>query len=317
MLEELHLSNCKKITDDSLQLIGGLPRLKALYLMSNHKISNTGLQSLMISSLEVLHIHNLKLITDEGVCSIRCPNLIYIEFSNCSITDEITPFFQNHPKLESINLSESYDISYMCVLELSLRCPNLRSLNLSRCDITDQCLLALSENSLFLRKISLQNCNITDDGAFCLFEGCFFLEDVDFSWCKNLTDNTIINISDNPNLNKLYLAGTNTTDEGLMYFRQYGESNINYINLTDCDISDSEMYHLSIRYLSLQGICLTGCKNITEESIKHLLNNCPNIAYIFANKSILPKYTMNLSVGKDILFLDDPIYGGRFKLPHF
>ena len=320
MLEEIHLSNCKKITDNSLRLISRLPNLKALYLMNNHAISNAGLQFLRMPTLETLYIHNLPLITDVGVCSIHSPNLFYLRITGCLITDEIVPFFQNHPALKYINLESSVNISNIsdiCLIELSIRCPNLKSLTLLGNDISDESLFALANNNPYLTHISFHYCNnITDAGVLRLLDTHPLMEDVVFYWCSQLTDNVLFKMAGNKFLKKIDLGRTLITDEGLIHFTLYGQSHITDINLSLCSITDYAMSKLIIRYAnSLMGIGMSKCENISRRMIDIILKYCANISYILADEQILPD-----NVREDygnILFLNDLQFGRLFKLPRF
>ena len=262
------------------------------------------------------------LITDVGICGIYCPKLFNLRISDCSLTDEIVLFFQTHTALKYINLESSVItsiISDICVIAISIRCPNLKSLTLSGYNnhISDESLFALANNNPYLTHISFHYCNnITDAGVLRLLDTHPLMEDVDFYWCSQLTDNVLFKMAGNKFLKKIDLGRTLITDEGLIHFTLYGQSHITDINLSLCSITDYAMSKLIIRYAnSLMGVGMSKCENISRRMIDIILKYCANISYILADEQILPD-----NVREDygnILFLNDLQFGRLFKLPRF
>lgn len=158
-LRILDLSDCKQITDASLQDIASLGDLQQLNLSGCPEISDDGLAHLLpLVHLRVLRLKHCTKIRDRGLECMSLARLSCLDLRECDqITDVgIRKLAAASQHLEELDVGACWRLTDEAVLAL-LSMPRLRLLNLNLCSVTDESaqLLALFPQ---LRQVSLIGC---------------------------------------------------------------------------------------------------------------------------------------------------------------
>ncbi|KAK9240816.1 hypothetical protein V1525DRAFT_139700 [Lipomyces kononenkoae] len=217
-LEEVDLSNCRKIGDATLaRVVGwvvpesatslpgappagtivGCPNLKRVSLSYCKHITDKSMHHLAAhasSRLEVLDLTRCTTITDVGFgywSGRHFPRLKKLCLADCTfLTDKaIVSLAAAAKAIEELDLSFCCALSDVSVEVLSLGCPLLQSLNLSFCGsaVSDSSLRAVARHLLDLRILSVRGCvRVTNSGVAAVVNGCVNLESLDISQCRNV-----------------------------------------------------------------------------------------------------------------------------------
>ncbi|KAK9492772.1 hypothetical protein V1508DRAFT_135881 [Lipomyces doorenjongii] len=217
-LEEVDLSNCRKVGDATLaRVVGwvvpesanslpgapppgtivGCPNLKRVSLSYCKHITDKSMHHLAAhasSRLEVLDLTRCTTITDVGFgyWSARpFPRLRKLCLADCTfLTDKaIVSLAAAAKALEQLDLSFCCALSDVSVEVLSLGCPLLKSLNLAFCGsaVSDASLRAVARHLLDLRTLSVRGCvRVTNAGVDAIGNGCVNLQSLDISQCRNV-----------------------------------------------------------------------------------------------------------------------------------
>ncbi|KAK9478504.1 hypothetical protein V1514DRAFT_59213 [Lipomyces japonicus] len=240
-LEELDLSNCRKVGDGTLaRVVGwvvppssvdhgdaddplvppagtivGCPNLKRLSLSYCKHISDKSMHHLARHAntrLESLDLTRCTSITDTGFhywSTTTFPRLKRLCLADCTfLTDKaIVSLTSTAKALQELDLSFCCALSDVSVEVLSLGCPLLRTLNLSFCGsaVSDSSLRAVGRHLLELRTLSVRGCvRVTNSGVDAVSSGCVSLTTIDISQCRN------VNASLHPLLGMVKLTTTHT-----------------------------------------------------------------------------------------------------------
>ncbi|KAG7664975.1 uncharacterized protein J8A68_001503 [[Candida] subhashii] len=214
-LEEIDLSNCRKVRDDVLErLIGwgeeeeevpgvgvdelvGCKRLKVLNLGYCKHLTDSTMKHIAMQAsdrIEVLDITRCTLISDLGFEYWQYRNFSNLKsliLKDCTfLTDKAMFAIANSAKnLETLNLDFCCSLTDLSIEVLSLGCPKLRQLNFSFCGsaISDSSLVTISLNLAYLERLILKGCiRVTRAGVDALLSGISpRLNYLDISQCKN------------------------------------------------------------------------------------------------------------------------------------
>ncbi|CDO92226.1 unnamed protein product [Kluyveromyces dobzhanskii CBS 2104] len=204
LLEEIDLSNCRKVRDDVIQrLIGwdvhkvepnddysnNVNRVKSLYPLDEPipGMEEYSVQEVVRSSksnvigcgnlnkMVLRHCKNLTDLTLYHMSLYAKDRLTYLDFTRCSgLTDVGFSYwsYQNFPNLRTLILSECIFLTDNSIRSIVNGCPNLSHLNLSFC------------------------CSLTDVAIELLCLGGQNLEELDISFCgRAVSDLSLLNIS--------------------------------------------------------------------------------------------------------------------------
>jgi len=206
-LEELDLSNCRKIGDATLaRIIGwtgkdgdmlGCPSLQRVMLSYCKHITDRTMHHISVyaaNSITELDLTRCTSVTDHGfqLWSLsRFPNLMKLTLADCTfLTDNSIVSLTNAAKgLQYLDLSFCCALSDTSVEVLSLGCSNLKHLNLSFCGsaVSDASLVALGLHLIDLQELSVRGCiRVTEAGVKAICQGCPSLSQFDISQCKSL-----------------------------------------------------------------------------------------------------------------------------------
>lgn len=213
-LEEIDLSNCRKVRDDVLIRLTGWDLTEGK-LTENHENNMVGCNNLKIIKLGYckrltddfmyyiaknasLRLENLDLtrctsITDQGFAHWNdsyFPNLKTLALKDCTfLTDKaISSIAKAANNLEILNLKFCCAISDISVDILCLGCPKLKHLDLSFCGnaVDDFSLASISYHLKYLERLLLKGCvRVTRAGIDYLLGGSTLLKSITASQCKN------------------------------------------------------------------------------------------------------------------------------------
>jgi F-box/leucine-rich repeat protein 7 len=224
-IEELDLSNCRKVRDDVIERIIGWKRHQSTVALNEDVIP--GMEefdapeiSAGCSNLKRLNLGYCKHLTDRSMYHIALhanDRLEALDITRCTtITDAGFAYwaYQPFPNLKKLKMSdctflsdksivaiassaqnlEVLDLSFCCALTdvsievLCLGCPNLKYLDLSFCGsaISDSTLLAISIHLRNLRTLVVKGCvRVTRAGVDALLSNSVSLRYLDISQCRN------------------------------------------------------------------------------------------------------------------------------------
>ncbi|KAJ5130992.1 uncharacterized protein N7515_007031 [Penicillium bovifimosum] len=225
-IEEVDLSNCRKVGDTLLaRIIGwvvpadqkpsekqtsikptiqtaestvfGCPNLKILTLSYCKHVTDRSMHHIASHAagrIEEIDLTRCTTITDQGFKywgNAQFTNLRKLCLADCTyLTDNAIVHLTNAAK----NLEE-LDLTFCCALSdtatevLALQCSNLKSLNMAFCGsaISDPSLRSIGLHLLSLQHLSVRGCvRVTGVGVEAVAEGCHQLKVFDVSQCKNL-----------------------------------------------------------------------------------------------------------------------------------
>lgn len=174
-------------------------------------------------------------------------NIIEIDADGCEVTDEQIEQLEHFRFLEKLNLGAS-PIGDRAVESISRSryADRLRFLNLFETNISDES-LSLLNNLDSLESLFLDSTNISDDGLSKLKNKSIrklYLYDTD------ITDNGLIHIADELQVNELGITGPKCTVDGVERFlsrRNNSESKIAVL-MWDIKITDEQKRDLQVKY---------------------------------------------------------------------
>ncbi|QSZ29397.1 hypothetical protein DSL72_003911 [Monilinia vaccinii-corymbosi] len=225
-LEEIDLSNCRKVSDNLLaRIVGwvvtepiapqaslrqkpgtfippvgtvvGCPNLKRLTLSYCKHVTDRSMAHLAVHAhqrLQSIDLTRCTTITDNGFqhwSIYKFAKLEKLILADCTyLTDNAIVYLTNAAKgLKELDLSFCCALSDTATEVLSLGCPLLQSLKLSFCGsaVSDSSLRSIGLHLLELKELSVRGCvRVTGVGVEAVVEGCSKLEIFDVSQCKNL-----------------------------------------------------------------------------------------------------------------------------------
>ncbi|KAK9448880.1 uncharacterized protein V1518DRAFT_416577 [Limtongia smithiae] len=218
-LEEIDLSNCRKVGDATLaRMVGwvvpesasvvpgappagtvvGCPKLKRISLGYCKHITDKSIHHLAVHAsarLEWLNLTRCTTVTDAGFgywAQREFPRLTRLCLADCTfLTDKaIIALASACKSLQELDVSFCCALSDVSVEVLALGCAQLRALNLAFCGsaVSDASLRAVALHLQELRQLSVRGCvRVTAAGVDAVGAGCEKLELLDISQCKNVT----------------------------------------------------------------------------------------------------------------------------------
>ncbi|KAF7715013.1 Cyclic nucleotide-binding domain-containing protein [Penicillium ucsense] len=225
-LEEVELSNCRKVGDTLMaRIIGwavphskndsktssikptlqtaeaavyGCPKLKKLTLSYCKHVTDRSMHHIASHAakrIEEMDLTRCTTITDQGFQywgNTRFTKLRRLCLADCTyLTDNAIVHLTNAAKqLQELDLSFCCALSDTATEVLALQCSQLQYLNMSFCGsaISDPSLRSIGLHLLSLKHLSVRGCvRVTGVGVEAVAEGCHQLQTFDVSQCKNLT----------------------------------------------------------------------------------------------------------------------------------
>lgn len=236
-LEELDLSNCRRVRDNVLERLIG-------WDTSNTNQLDGTLQQQVLPRLPwgPGELPGLPEHDEEKDLEVGCKNLRSINVGYCKhLTDNIMFHIANHAnkRLESLDLTRCTTITDVGFQYWAYRnFPNLKKLSLKDCTfLTDKSIIAIANAATNLEILDLNFCcAISDVSIEVLCLGCPNLRELDMSFCGSaVSDSSLVTISLHlRHLERLIIKGCiRVTRVGIDALLS-GCSPMNYINISQC-----------------------------------------------------------------------------------
>jgi F-box/leucine-rich repeat protein 2/20 len=226
-------------------------------------------------------------VTDSDLAVIadgfKCLRILNLQ--NCKgITDSgMASIGLGLPFLQSLDVSYCRKLTDKGLSAVAEGCNNLKSLFLAGCRfVTDGVLQALSKNCHNLEKLSLQGCtNITDAGLTNLVIGCKRITYLDINKCSNVGNDGVSSVSKacSSSLKTLKLLDCyRVGDESILSLAKFGK-NLETLVIGGCrDISDEAIKHLAFACKSsMKNLRMDWCLNISDLSLSCILSQCGSL----------------------------------------
>ncbi|XP_057614534.1 dynein regulatory complex subunit 6 isoform X2 [Chionomys nivalis] len=294
-LQELNLSDCQSLTDESMRHISeGCPGV--LYLnLSNTAITNRTMRLLprYFHNLQNLSLAYCRKFTDKGLQYLNlgngCHKLIYLDLSGCTqvLVEKCsrisTVVFIGSPhisdcafkalsscNLKKIRFEGNKRITDACFKYIDKNYPGINHIYMVDCRaLTDSSLKSLSVLKQ-LAVLNLTNCvRISDAGLRQFLDGpaSVRLRELNLTNCTLLGDNSIVRLSERcPNLHYLSLRNCDHLTDMAIEFITSMLSLIS-IDLSGTLITNEGLSTLS-RHRRLRELSLSECINITDLGIR-------------------------------------------------
>ncbi|XP_065853494.1 F-box/LRR-repeat protein 3 [Euphorbia lathyris] len=297
-LKELRLSKCTGVTDEGLSC-----------LVTKHR------------DLRKLDITCCRKITDVSIAHIMssCTTLTSLRMESCTLVsrEAFTLIGQRCEFLEELDLTDN-EIDNEGLKSIS-RCFKLCSLKLGIClNINDDGLTPIGMNCRKLAELDLyRSSGVTDLGILAIASGCLDLETINMSYCKDVTDKSLISLSKCARLNTIESRGCplitslglaaiavgckqlykldikkchNIDDAGMLPLAHFSQ-NLRQINLSYSSVTDVGL--LSLASIScLQNLTVLHLKGLTPGGLGAALLACGGLikAKLHASfKALLPQ----------------------------
>jgi EIN3-binding F-box protein len=279
-LKSLIITCCPGVTDVSLELVGkACQGLKLCVLSQCQSITDTGLQAFMSCCvcLDSLQLERCHAITNAGLMTALAlgkGNLRNLSLSKC---DGLCNGEKRAPltclSLNTLNVTECKSVGLEPIVTMGLCCPSLENLDLSQLtDLSDEGIVSVLEGcGKHLVSLNLTKCtDITDVALAAIASHCGELERLTLDGCYQVGDNGLqLLAADCTSLKEVDLSGTSITDAGLRAL-------------------------VSARGLWLRSLTLTGCVNLTDESLSLIEDCCPSLGALnLRNCPLLTKEGLN------------------------
>ncbi|XP_010543170.1 PREDICTED: F-box/LRR-repeat protein 3 [Tarenaya hassleriana] len=251
-LQSIALNGCS-ITPDGLQAIGiSCNALKELSLSKCLGVTDEGLSSILIKrkDLRKLDVTCCRKLTGVSIAQIAnsCPSLISLKMESCSLVprEAFVLIGQKCRFLEELDLTDN-EIDDEGLKSIS-SCLNLSSLKVGIClNITDKGLSYIGMACSNLCELDLyRSVGITDVGVSSVARGCSKLEAINMSYCRDVTDMSLVRLSKCPRLKTLECRGCPLVTSLGMAAIAVGCKGLAKLDLKKCqNIDDSTMITLS------------------------------------------------------------------------
>lgn len=277
-LFEMHIINCKKITNEALQQ--NLSSMKYLQKLSfsgcRRKISNECLRHLfLMKELRHLDLAQCVISAKDFQYLFAMKHLQHLNIAGCSqLTDEHLIYLSSMPNLEYLNIGNCHKITCNGIRQLSTL-DQLQCLDIEEChQVANSCqkYISLMKN---LQYLNISRCNEITFINFKYLSEANCLKRLDISYynfAKNKVSHDISShhLSSLKNLQYLYMWKCDgLTNEIMQHISNMDE--LCYLDLSCTKVTDNELQHLSsmkkLRYLNVYK-----CTKVTNNGLKNLLN---------------------------------------------
>ena len=198
---------------------GDVGRLDTAFL--DHETRDSYLFALQLRKVKVERNEFWRKAVDRGILSwLMRRNIRVISWDLRVDNAQLISIARGLPQLQSLNLSNCWNITDEGITAVAIGLSQLQSLNITACyKITDEGIRAVASGCPQLQSLNIGYCdNITDEGITALANGLLKLQSLDIGYCDNITDEGIIALADGlPQLQSLNIDDChNITDEGLI-----------------------------------------------------------------------------------------------------
>ncbi|XP_019306809.1 dynein regulatory complex subunit 6 [Panthera pardus] len=310
-LQELNVSDCPTLTDESMRYISeGCPGV--LYLnLSNTIITNRTMRLLPrhFHNLQNLSLAYCKKFTDKGLRYLNlgdgCHKLIYLDLSGC--TQISVQGFRNIANsctgIMHLTINDMPTLTDNCIKALVERCPCITSIVfIGAPHISDCAFKALSTCNL--RKIRFEGNKRITDACFKFIDKNYpNISHIYMADCKRLTDSSLKSLSPLKQLTVLNLANCiRIGDMGVKQFLDGPVSiRIRELNLSNCiHLGDASIMKLSECCPNLNYLSLRNCEHLTDLAIEYVVNIFSLVSVDLSGTNISNEGLMTLSRHKKL-----------------
>jgi hypothetical protein len=278
-LEYLDLSKWKTIKTKDLVPILQKNQLFTLSLWGCDTIDDS-LILYLPKTLRNLNLSCCKRLTDAGIQQLECPNLVKLQLWWCNLTDDAICSLKM-PQLESLNLNWAKEITDHSLSHISTF-TSLSTLMLSKCSrISDRGLMQVAKACRLLQQVDIAECNNITDVSVLELSNCTNLRQLNFYRCSGIGDTSIVVLAKKlgHGLEGLNVAGTQCTDVTLRsVLLEHCTSGISVFNMSQCRISNDavlDVAKVGCDLIHLVTLSFQGCdinidaKEALQASLKH------------------------------------------------
>lgn len=280
-LNELYLSHCLWLTDNTLRHISTLTDLKRLTISHNHISSNGFLHIGKLYKLVELNIEST-LISDHSLNHIS-QTLRSLQTLNCGRCNDVTDIGLSHiskfTKLTNLDISwctKITDKGFSHLRKLTL----LTRLKLQGCTLLTDDGIKHIQVCTGLEKLNIGCTNVTDLGLSYIGK-LHRLEQFIINGCNKVTGYGLACLTDMKMMKELDLSGrTSVMDEGLSYLPVL--TSLRFLKMQNCtQLTDVGLCHIC-RSKSLIELNISGCTNITDLGVSYI-RHLKSLEYLVMN----------------------------------
>lgn len=251
-LKAVDVSNCKRLTAESFQVLQNIPSMRVLYI-EGIKLLPENLSNLN-RRLIALRLKSCKL-TDACVAHLtECRDLTRLELQNNQLTDESLKYLVRLPQLYFVDLRDNPGITDSAVQEFAAAMPDTE--------------IRFKSNKT-ANVVRLGNSKL-DGSAVRLLEKEPHLATFSASGAP-LKDEDLAHL--NRNLRSLDLSSCQISDRGIKHLSRL--KNLVTLNLNNCGLT-GESFSVFHKLHNLRELDLRDCSNISTEQAKTFEDSLPN-----------------------------------------
>jgi len=259
-------------------------------LRYNSALCVTDFQHLSVSHPIITHLdltgcfdlspHTFPLILQTWGASLRSLNLGWCHYLAENL--HLMPPTTSHLPLKTLNLDNS-NISDRGVRYFATRSPDLSDINLASCPISD---LSLSLIAQFCKKVEVLNLSgcdkITNYGVQIVAQEMkSLLRELNLNDCRNVNGKALEYLKFYcDGLTRLMLRDTGVTGDEIVQLCDV--LSLTELNLHGLPITDDHLRLISSSQPSLEILDISFCRDVTEEGIKCLVRETPNLQELHA-----------------------------------
>ncbi|KFQ29905.1 F-box/LRR-repeat protein 13, partial [Mesitornis unicolor] len=281
-LQDLNLSECQGLNDESMRLISEGCRALLYLNLSYTDITNGTLRLLSsFPNLQYLSLAHCRKFTDKGLLYLGsgkgCHKLIYLDLSGCiQISVEGFRNIANGcSRIQDLLINKMPTLTDRCIQALVEKCQQIVSVVfLDSPHLSDTTFKALA--GCKLAKVSIEGNNQITDLSFELMSKCCpYIRHIHLADCRKITDAGLKMISPLEHILVLNVADCiRISDEGVRPFVQGSSgAKLRELNLTNCiGLTDASVTEIAQRCHELTYLSLRYCENVTDTGIEALGN---------------------------------------------
>ncbi|XP_064905209.1 F-box and leucine-rich repeat protein 13 isoform X2 [Columba livia] len=282
-LQELNLSECQGLNDESMRVISEGCRALLYLNLSYTDITNGTLRLLSSSfhNLQYLSLAHCRKFTDKGLLYLGsgkgCHKLIYLDLSGCIqiSVDGFRNIANGCSRIQDLLINKMPALTDGCIQALVEKCRQITSVVfLDSPHLSDTTFKALAKCKLV--KVGIEGNNQITDLSFKLMSKCCpYIRHIHVADCHQITDAGLSMISPLKHILVLNVADCiRISDGGVRPFVQGSSgTKLRELNLTNCiRVTDASVTEIAQRCHELTYLNLRYCENVTDAGIEALGN---------------------------------------------
>ncbi|XP_063998627.1 LOW QUALITY PROTEIN: F-box and leucine-rich repeat protein 13 [Pogoniulus pusillus] len=280
-LQDLNLSECQGLSDESMRLISEGCRALLYLNLSHTDITDRTLRLLPSSfpNLQHLSLSHCRKFTEKGLLYLSsgkgCHKLRYLDLSGCIqiSVDGFRNIAKGCSGIQDLLLNKMPALTDRCIQALVEKCQQIMSIVfLDSPHLSDTTFKALAECKLV--KVSIEGNNqITDSSFELMSKSCLYIRHIHVADCQKITDAGLKMISPLKHILVLNVADCiRISDGGVRPFVQGSSgAKLRELNLSNCiHVTDASITEIGQRCHKLTYLNLCHCENVTDAGIEAL-----------------------------------------------